>query len=579
MFASLRTIGELRRTTGSSLPVQELKPKGKGSHVFRLIVFDNDKQEVSCEDIEFTSNTVHEWRYVGNSRGNKPMDRLTTTGLNYILGFDRNKKIEKQNKWILKAAQSIPKVGGYLEKVTSWYSPDKWKCRIGEEWFDAVLFSIAVKENGERIDLAKLKEYEEYILGLGGDDQGDVKCQLCGRPTPIDDPKYPEGTLLKIYITDKKGFTSGISDSREARFRTHVVCRDCKNLLELGQRFIMDKMQIRVGKLTAYVVPSIAKGSNPKVLDQIKVEGSGWIVSFESLSEAEREVYDEAKFRDWVYAVTLIWGSAQQSKFSVSRVMYDISLPRLKEVKRISGELERRLNIKDLTDWSLDVASLYAVTPIKESSRGVIAASFLDIMSSILEGYSLDRTYVLSSFLQVLKCVKTKTCQNSLSEKLSLERASLIATGFIRLLEQLSNMSLTQTSNISGSGPKEYSEILGLTKGKKGLFLLGVVTASVGKAQWKKGDKKKAILDRIDFEGMDLSDVRIYASRLMGSLRDYNILKYNEGLLGEAVSMINEDKDSLNSPEENVFWILSGYSWSTLSLIKSGEIKEEEEND
>ncbi|AWR98645.1 TM1802 family CRISPR-associated protein [Metallosphaera hakonensis] len=579
MFASLKTIGELKRTTGSSLPVQEIKPKGKGPHVFRLIIFDNDQHMVTHEDIEFTSNTVHEWRYVGNAKANKPMDRLTTTGLNYILGFDKNKEIEKPNKWVLNVAQSIPKVGEYLKRVTSWYSPEEWKDKIGEDWFNAVLYSVAVKEKGERIDLAKLKEYEEYILGMGADEKGEVRCQLCGRPTSMDNPDYPGGTLLKIYITDKKGFTSGIHDSREARFRTHVVCRDCKNLLELGQRFIMDKMQIRVGKLSAYVVPSIAKGNNPKVLDLIKVEGSGWIVSFESLRKTEIEVYDEADFMNWVYAVTLIWGSAQQSKFSVSRVMYDISFPRFLEVKRVSGELERGLSIKDLTGWSLDVNALYAVTPIKESSRGVIATPFLDIMSSILEGYSLDRTYVLSSFLQVMKCVRTGTCQNSLSMKLSLEKASLISTGFIRLLEQLSDMSLTQTSKDSISDPKEYAESLGLTKGKKGLFLLGVVTASVGTAQWKKGDKKKAVLDRIDFEGMDLSDVRVYASRLMESLRDYNILKYNEGLLGEAVSMINEDKESLSSPEENVFWILSGYSWRTLNLMKSGEIKEEEEND
>jgi len=581
MLKSLRKIGELQKGSGKSLPTKDVKPKGKGPHTFRLVIFDNDKKEVVFEDREFTENTPHEWNFMGNSDGNKPMDRLTTTSLEYILGFDDKGNLISSNKWILHAGQKIPVVGDKLKKVTQWYSPEHWKDKVEPDRFKtAVLFSIIVIDQGEKYELAKMQEYKEYFLVKQEDNNGEVKCQLCGRLTSIDDPGYPGGTLLKIYITDKKGFTSYISDSPENRLKTHVICNDCKNLLILGNNYVMDNMKVRVGKLNVYVIPSLSEKSNKSVLDRIKMEEEGWLVSFKELDEAENQIRDEAEFQDWIYSVTLVWGGAQKSKFAVSKVMYDVTIPRLMEIRRAAKNVEGRLDIKELTGKSLNVPSLYAITPVMETSRGIIATQFLNIMSSIMEGHPIDLIYVYSSFLKEIKCIRTDTCQNSLSSRLTLEEASLLATGFIKMLLELNRVSVQSMMGEASklTDPKEYADKLGLAKGRKGLFLLGVVTASVGSVQYKKGDRKKSILDRLDFEGMDISEVKVYASRLMESLRNYDILTFNEELLGEAISLINEDPNSLNSAEENVFWILSGYSWKTLNLIRSGEANDEGED-
>lgn len=348
--------------------------------------------------------------------------------------------------------------------------------------------------------------------------------------------------------------------------------------MEIGQRYVMDSMRANVGKLSVYVVPSLSPKAPTTLLDRIKVEGRGWIVSFMDIQKVQEEIKDEAEIGDWVYSVTLVWAAVQQSKFAVSKVMYDVTVPRLLEIKRTSKRVDRGLGIKDLTGKELDVVALYSISPVKESSRGAMATPFLDVMSSLMEGYPIDENYVYSSFLQELKCIRTNTCQNFFSKELSLEKGTMLATGFIKMFQVLNIMGSSQmVDTTSVENPIDYAKRLGLSKGHTGLFLLGVVTASVGLAQYKKGDKKKAILDRIDFEGMDLSDVKTYMSRLVESLRDYNILSYNEALVGEATSMINEDTSSLSSPQENVFWILSGYSWQTLKMIKKGEIKEDEE--
>ncbi|MCY0850238.1 TM1802 family CRISPR-associated protein [Sulfuracidifex metallicus] len=579
MFDSLKKIGELKRNSSnnpdSSLPIN--RPKTKSKEMY-LVIFDNDKKEVRFEKREITQNSFDEWKFIGNAKANKPMDRVTTDNLEYVIGFDKNGNLTRGNKMIINSAQSIPKIGDLLKKVDQWYDPSKWKQEKIEEWkkegyFDGGLYSIVVIEGGKRHELAKFDEYTNYLLGSSQEVNSGVKCQVCGIKEALPNPKYPEGTMLKMYITDKKGFTSGITDSDEFRLKTHAVCNDCKNLMQLGESFVSNDLKARVGKLSVFIVPNLSPNSPAIILDRIKVDGRGWIVSINNIEKAEEEIMDEAEAKDYVYSVSMVWGDKQQSKFMVYKVNYDVTIPRLYEIKRTSEKIEKNLHIKELIsaqnlDKNLDVLSLYALSPVKETSRGVIATPFLDVFSALMEGYSLDRRYIFSNFLQELKSIRMNTCQNALF-KIPFESAVTLSTGFIMMFKILNVM---ESSKLELDA-KEYVDKLGLSKGLKGVFLLGVVTASVGLAQYKKGDEKKAILDKIDFEGMDESDVKVYANRLMESLRNYGILECNEETLAEALSLINEDKKSLSSPQENVFWLLSGYSWKTLNFIKQGEIK------
>ncbi len=594
MLLSLKRIGELESSTGTLLPINQVKPK---YNILRLVIFDNDKKEVRFEDQDFTGATAEEWRYVGNAKANKPMDKVTTTQLSYILGFDEKGENEKDNKWILRSASNIPKVGDLLNKL-EWYKRDEWKGKVDKGMFKgADLYSIVVVDGGVRYELAKMKEYESYLLGESdtsqGQDstqdkaQGSAVCQICGASNPMDNPGYTDGTILKMYIVDKKGFISGLGHNEEARLRTHTICRNCKNKLESGQRYVMDHLRVNVGKLSVYVIPSIPPNAPPGVLDSFRVEGKNWIISLGDVEKVEERTLDRAEVYDWIYNVTFLWGQPQQSKFYVTKVMYDVSIPRLMKIMRLSSQIEMELGFAELSRdnrLSLDFYSLYAITPVKESNRGVIATPYLDIVDSLLEGYQLDESLVYSHFMKELKCIRNETCQNELSGHYSLEEASLIATGFIKLFREVFSMATNSVEQgICGEVDAEaYARKLGLPPGKVGLFLLGVVTASVGREQYNKGDTKKAILDKVDFEGMDISDVRVFSDRLMEALRNYKILDRNEACLAKAIKLINEDQSSLQSSQENSFWIVSGYSWKTLQIMSHGKKEKsgtEEEQD
>lgn len=130
------------------------------------------------------------------------------------------------------------------------------------------------------------------------------------------------------------------------------------------------------------------------------------------------------------------------------------------------------------------------------------------------------------------------------------------------------------------SDPISYAKNLGLNEGLIGVFLLGVLTAYVGTAQYKKGDEKKAILNKIDFEGMDTNDIIVYSNRLFESLKNYKLLNsYVERLFYDATSRIVSGNKDLSDPQQNVFYLLLGYSYQTYQAINNKiEVNETQES-
>jgi CRISPR-associated protein Csh1 len=116
----------------------------------------------------------------------------------------------------------------------------------------------------------------------------------------------------------------------------------------------------------------------------------------------------------------------------------------------------------------------------------------------------------------------------------------------------------------------DFCDELGYSDWQTGLFLLGVLIGKIGVEQFKKGDKKKSILDKIDFDGMSPEKVKWLANVVLEGLRNYRILEFNETIYAQAKKLIDKNIDRLKNPLDNTFYVLSGYAYSTLRAITGG---------
>jgi CRISPR-associated protein Csh1 len=101
---------------------------------------------------------------------------------------------------------------------------------------------------------------------------------------------------------------------------------------------------------------------------------------------------------------------------------------------------------------------------------------------------------------------------------------------------------------------------------------LGYLVGEVGKAQYDKGDEKKSILNKIDFNGMKVEKVITLSNQILKSLRDYRLLNAsNERIYYYAIKLLNKRLNELRvNPVENAFYLLSGYAFSTYIRLSGG---------
>jgi CRISPR-associated protein Csh1 len=111
------------------------------------------------------------------------------------------------------------------------------------------------------------------------------------------------------------------------------------------------------------------------------------------------------------------------------------------------------------------------------------------------------------------------------------------------------------------------------------LFLLGQLIGEIGREQFNKGDNKKSILNKINFQGMDVNKLMRLFNDIFEKMKQYKVLSAEtEKIYGISKELFDKNKCKWNlTPQENVFYILSGYSFTTYKIIISGKQKVIEE--
>jgi len=572
MFGSILRIGELV-SDSDSLPIKkidenDLKRAGNEPKI-GFVVFDNINKSVRIEPRSWGYNYEEKYAYVGNARGQKHQDRITTNRLEYILG-----NVDNPHKFAL--AELAKKLSGtqageLISSVLEWYDPKKYankvEAEISEDRKSYLLFTVRIiDENGEH-DIAIMKEYRSSLLTTGETIEG--KCHFCGADRVLKEPDYPEGTILAIFNKDKKGFLPNLSSET---YLAHSVCPECRRKLVLGDNYIEKNMVAAVEDINMYLIPNLHKGDDRKVLERLKPDKSGWI-----LDELKNVHYVELEAKNKGITLTIVIGRPEKSKFRIWRVIPEVREYRFIELVQKYNEAGKKIFVHNMPPFE----AIYASVPVRKEKGSADIKDFIELFEHALLGYPVDEDYVYSTFMRLIRCLRygseNAKCANRIAIGLGLEEIIMVQEKLIYWMKLLKIME----NNQNPSDSLHFPENIGIRGAMKGLFLLGELAAYVGSEQQKKrNDNKAAILDKLDFEGMDYYDIITFANRLFESLRNYG--KLNDETIkkfSEASQLIESDRESLNNPQKNVFHILFGYSYGMRSLSKEKDKNEEISSD
>ncbi|MEM3040349.1 MAG: type I-B CRISPR-associated protein Cas8b/Csh1 [Candidatus Methanomethylicaceae archaeon] len=615
MLGALREIGEALQSSGEfDLPTERLKGRGD---LLAKVIFDLDSGVLDCDcSIKCDAERAKEFLWVGNAVGQKPQIFLTTDNPKYLIDPT------KPGKWaigcIIKeiskrdfADEEIRHLQQVLSEVVEMFFPDgkftydfegtfnKKNCHSKE----IGLYTACVRKNGQVVELVKDPGYRKFLRFMryeAGSEEYPVlvgRCHVCSRETMVlTNPSYPEGSLLCIYNVDKAGFMPGLSRKPENMLKAHAVCPECREKLELGLRFVEQKLAATIGegspvKLRVFLIPK-AIGVKLKY-DALQTFANKLQTAFhatkayKSLEELEMLMGDFMELEDSpsAYFLNLLFGFRKSSHFSFQFMIQDVPVMRLVELAqsslKISG-IALKIFHEKLEHWSIGFEDIFSIFPLKTIRDAIDWKPLVELFNSMLTGTTYPEENIISRavlFARINRYGVYKGYNINPPEKgreeLQLCRSLLKYNLLLRLLREVGVIEMRSESKVdSPNVPDENIECIfleiGYAEWQKALFLLGVLIGKIGIEQYNKGDEKKAVLNKINFEGMSAERVKLLANYALEGLRNYRALNaYNEAIYAYMKNMLDRSLEDLRNPIDNVFYILSGYAYATLEAIKS----------
>jgi len=610
MIEAIKEIGELliKKDPKNIFPI--LNEKLKKGEEYRLvkIIFDLDRNEVEVDsDYEANEKVEKEYLWVGNSRGNKPQLVLSTDNLEYLLN------IEKGHKWAIGSILDFIENNALLmndEEVNSFYeklkkikltffkvdkSYKKIMNKVESELKKKVvvkkvrfLYIPLLKERNQTLDLIKTQGYQRFLdtILYENEEKRYSVCQICGKEEEILlNPDYPEGSFLKIYNVDKAGFLQGVGKDEYSKIGAHVICSDCKRKLLAGLRYVENKLRIStgLGKLAVFIIPRIyGEGIEYNLLETLKRE-IDYIFNpprvLEEIGKVEEvfENFQIYKGHPLVYSINLLFGYSEQSSFRYNRLIQNIPVTRIFEIRNKMVELSA--SFSDLFEGkgilSLNLAGMF---PLRRTSEGKVEwKPLIELYDAIFTSKPYPKEEIIKRALLFARINRYGTYElygmQSIPQS---KRDAELCRGILKfnilllLLSRLGVIDLETPSRKSSDEFEEYLKVQNYQEYEKALFLLGVLVGKIGIEQYKKDDKKKSILNKIDFDGMSAEKVKILTNHIVEALRNYRILSENEKLYANMKELLDRNLEKLSKPVDNTFYLLSGYAYITLRAIAHG---------
>ncbi len=438
------------------------------------------------------------------------------------------------------------------------------------------------------IDGKPVSEMEEYISLLNGKilekKQGDVICHLCGRKVSefVDDFKR---FTLKIFINDKVGFSQHASDFWEGNF---AICPECYVKYLGGERFVLNHLSASLGYQLRYaVIPEFSAGTRLsdedfRELGRDLMERVNPFYFVEDVKQVERELDRVRDFEEEGVWVNYLFYATDKSSVDVYGIIYDVPYGRLKDIRdriKSSGLFLEKI-FPDLQYVKMrSLRDVFNIIPLRVSGGKLFdAVKVVSLFNSILSQIPIDWKSFVGDFVLGAKIHFFGTGGYQISKKVSgsafneMDMVSyLLRTHhFIRFLSGGGDMERFSFLDDIGGDIKEYIQTLGLDEEAAALFLLGYLIGEIGVRQYRDYGHKP-VLNKINFQGMDQGRLLVLFNEVMEKLHQMKLYGGVEKIYNESKKLVDKNlRNWSKSPQENVYYLLSGYAYRTAKALSKG---------
>lgn len=496
----------------------------------------------------------------------------------YVLDLGKVSSNLKSNKEIFKESkQDVRKAIELAEKEVNNYIKNKLNVKPNE----VALFFLSIngrplcdrKEYRQKVEEEKLKAYQKGEKGV---------CSICGNKKGLSSDTSK--LKLKFYTTTNLNFPSRFSKTNYSK--NMLLCKNCMLYLMTGERFIKDSLSTNLGSLQVYLIPHFLYDTDINRDDMELISGE-LIKTFntskkvESILKVKGEIWDtlELNKEENYYLLNILFYKSSQQAVKVQKLIKDVHPSRFKILIDNSYEILKLFQglISSKFSVPFGLETLYYLTPIK-SKQGEAREyrKLLSMYDSIFKQSKINKDVIIKSQIQMIRVHYFEKYNQYNIRRNTIHNAMIQSNMLLKFLENIGCLEGGRGMDISklniDEDIKRYIEEMGYTEEQTAMFLLGYLVGRVGNKQYSDRDGKKPILNKLNFNGMDLSKVKRLSSEIVNKLKQNKILKYNEIIYFEHKQLFDKNiKNWSLNKHDNLYYILSGYAYSTAkSIYKEG---------
>ncbi|RKD31273.1 TIGR02556 family CRISPR-associated protein [Thermohalobacter berrensis] len=501
----------------------------------------------------------------------------------YVIDLSKLSTDLKSNEEILKECDGdVKKAIKKVEKEIN----DYIKKELGIKPKEVALYFLSIdnvpisdnKEYRKRVKKEKLKAFEQGEKGV---------CSICSSKEGLSSDTSK--LQLKFYTTTNLNFPSGFSKKNYSK--NMLLCKECMLQLIAGEQFIMDKLKTNIGGLQIYLIPhflydsSLTRNDMELISERI-MDTFTTSKKVEGIVELEGEIWDtiDLSGKENYYLLNILFYKSSQQAVKVQKLIKDVHPSRFSTI--INNSHIVRNDFKKLISNKLSIPfgleSVYYLIPVK-IKQGEIKEyrKLLTIYEAIFKKLPIKKDMLLKSQIKLMRIHYFENQRQYNVKKAKLHNAMIQSNMFFKFLENIGCLERgrvmdTDKLNIEDD-MKNYIEEMRYNEEEAAMFLLGCLVGKVGNKQYTDRSGKKPILNKLNFNGMDISKTKRLSSEIVSKLRQNKILKYNEKLYAAHKQLFDKNiKNWSLNKHDNLYYILSGYSYVTSkTMLREGGSKDE----
>jgi CRISPR-associated protein Csh1 len=498
------------------------------------------------------------------------------------------------------------------EKNNYTYYP---KLEISKNGKDEISFiTVSVVVNKEKIDLNTLDEYRQFcyarFLNLAGiqnnNNKDEEEKNICyfNKKSPVFSANFPRDSIdiLKMFTGSPTTLPYFVGDS-------YQINKETFDALKTGSHFIENNLKIYFGGIQNYIIPDFNQIIN---IDSLKSElkpNLELAFQLDRFDKTQKHIYRACDFINSIVFLGFIQSERDIDFTSI------VKIDDIKYFEKVIIEFIKCVDFFDKMQFSFK--QIYFLFP--ESGKITKCSNSITIYKSIFERTPIDKNFIFNNYKKLIAIyrygnpesengsnyagTKNISCRikNQKFEPLLFDIKISFATKkylvLFNLMNKLFNMNEITNIEIDKLNEKTFNffkESRYESDAKKAMFFMGKIIRVIASAQSKKQKNyRKPILDKINYSGMRIEDIKWLKCELIEKLKqyddNYHVFKHAENDLMSFEYYFGKAESLWDLTDvENVFYLFTGYAmyWEVIEkneklekILKSSETDELNEDD